>query len=166
MREGIRERDLPYIALEHLPVVSKADLMVRFDEAVTDRRLRKSDLEAWVAQDADPLHLFLDEYIVVHSSGGSQIHSYVPHTRNAWRYLTATAGPQLLPFAQGMERPLRSAFFMKSGGHLVGPTSISLASHAAHEVLRLSIFDPVEEIWARLNAFQPERLSSYASTLL
>src|SRR5258708_39094819 len=71
IREGIRERDLPYIALEHLPVVSKAVLMVRFDEAVTDRRLRKSDLEAWVAQDADPLHLFLDEYIVVHSSGGS-----------------------------------------------------------------------------------------------
>lgn len=164
-REGIRERDLPYIALEHLPVVSKADLMVRFDEAVTDRRLRKSDLKAWVEQDSDPLNLYLDEYIVIHSSGGSQIYSYVPHTRNAWRYLTATAAPQLLPFAQGMERPLRSAFFMKSEGHFVGPTSISLASQAAHEVLRLSIFDPVEEIWARLNAFQPERLSSYASTL-
>jgi amino acid adenylation domain-containing protein len=166
MREGICERDLPYIALEHLPVVSKTDLMVRFDEAVTDRRLRKRDLEAWVAQDTDPLNLFLDEYIVMHSSGGSQIYSFVPHTRNAWRHLTSTAAPQLLPFTQGMERPLRSAFFMKSEGHFVGATSMGLASQAAHDVLRLSIFDPVEEIWARLNAFQPERISTYASTLL
>src|SRR5258707_6501916 len=76
MREGIRERDLAYIALEHLPVVSKADLMVCFDEAVTDRRLRKNDLEAWVAHDTDTVHLFLSPYIGVHSSGGSKIQRY------------------------------------------------------------------------------------------
>ncbi|HET7199925.1 MAG TPA: AMP-binding protein [Burkholderiales bacterium] len=164
-REGIRERDLPYIALEQLPVVSKADLMVRFDEAVTDRRLRRSDLKAWFEEDRDPLNLYLNEYIVIHSSGGSRIYSYVPYTRKAWRYLTATAASRLLPLAQDMGRPLRSAFFMRSEGHFVGPTSISLASQAAHDVLRVSIFDPVEEIWARLNAFQPERITTYASTL-
>jgi phenylacetate-coenzyme A ligase PaaK-like adenylate-forming protein len=142
-REGIRERDLPYVSLEDLPIVSKADLMVRFDEAVTDRRLRKSDLKAWVEQDSNPLNLYLNEYIVIHSSGGSQVYSYVPHTRKAWRYLTATAASWLLPIAQNMGRPLRSAFFMKSEGHFVGATSMSFASQAAHDVLRLSIFDPV-----------------------
>jgi hypothetical protein len=55
--------------------------MVRFDEAVTDPRLRVSALERWVAQDANPLNLYLDEYIIVYSTAPSKIRSYVPYTR-------------------------------------------------------------------------------------
>lgn len=60
-RAGIREQDLPHVALEQLPVVAKSELVERFDDAVTDQRLRRSDLEAWVQEDADPLHLYLDD---------------------------------------------------------------------------------------------------------
>ena len=162
---GIRRTDLPHVALEDLPAVSKADVMVRFDEAVTDPRLRLADLERWTERDVDPLHLYLDEYIVITSSAGSKIDSYVPYTRETWRYMTAAAAPLLLPLAQGLDAPLRSAFFFKGSGHFAGATSASLASHAAHEVLRISVTDPVEEIWARLNAFRPERIHSYASAL-
>jgi amino acid adenylation domain-containing protein len=162
---GLRRRDLSQVALEDLPVVSKADLMVRFDEAVTDPRLRKSDLESWLRNDFDPLHLYLDEYVIVHGSGGTNIYSYVPYTREAWRRMTATVAPALLPLADGVVTPLRSAFYFWTKGHYVGATSARLASHAAHEVLSLSVFDPAEEVWARLNAFRPERLHSYASAI-
>jgi amino acid adenylation domain-containing protein len=162
---GIRQRDLSHVALEDLPVVSKADLMVRFHEAVTDPRLRGGAMERWALQDTDPLNLYLDEYIIVYSSGGSKIKSYVPYTRETWRYMTATAAPLLLPLGQGMDAPLRSAFFFKTGGHFAGATNASLASHSAHEVLRLCVLDPVEEVCARLNAFQPQRLHSYASAI-
>jgi phenylacetate-coenzyme A ligase PaaK-like adenylate-forming protein len=77
---GIRERDLPHVALHDLPVVSKSDVMVRFDEAVTDSRLRLAQLEGWLQQDANPRRLYMDEYVVIHSSGGSAIHSIVPCT--------------------------------------------------------------------------------------
>ena len=162
---GIRQQDLSAIALEELPVVSKADLMVRFDEAVTDPRLTKGDLERWLRNDVDPLNLYLDEYILVHGSGGTKIYSYVPYTREAWRRISATTAPLLLPLDQGLASPIRTAFYFWTEGHYVGATSARLASQQAHEVMSLSVFDPVEEVCARLNAFQPERLNSYASTL-
>jgi hypothetical protein len=117
---GIRREDLSQVALEDLPVVpSKADLMLRFDEAVTDPRLRRGDLERWEQQDANPLHLYLDEYIIIQSAAPSRIHGrvpgFVPYTREAWRYMTAAAAPMLLPLGHGMDAPLRSAFFFTTG---------------------------------------------------
>jgi len=162
---GIRERDLAHVPLADLPVVSKADLMVRFDEAVTDTRLRRDDLERWLQQDTDPLSVYLDRYIFVHGSGGTGIHSYVPYTPETWRRVTTAAAPLLLPLKQGVTPRLRSAFYFWSERHFVGAVSARLASHAAHELLSLSVFDPVEEVRARLNAFKPERLHSYASAL-
>jgi len=162
---GIRQQDLSAVALEDLPVVSKADLMVRFDEAVTDPRLSKADLEQWLRKDVDPLNLYLDEYIVVHGSGGTKIYSYVPYTREAWRLISATTAPLLLALDRSMASPIRTAFYFWIEGHYVGATSARFASQQAHQVLSLSVFDPVEEVCARLNAFQPEQLNSYASTL-
>ena len=162
---GIGRRDLYRIALEDLPVVSKADLMVRFDEAVTDPRLRKSDLEQWLRNDVDPLNLYLDDYIIVHGSGGTKIYSYVPYTREAWNQAMTAAAPLLLPLDRSTPKPLRSAFYFWTAGHYVGATSARFASSSAHEVLSLSVFDPAEEVCARLNAFRPERLTSYASGL-
>ena len=162
---GLRRQDLPHVAWEDLPVVSKADLMVRFDEAVTDPRLRKADLESWLKNDFDPLNLYLEKYVIVHGSGGTKIVSYVPYTRETWRRINAAAAPILLPLKDGVARPLRSAFCFWTKGHYVGATSARFASEAAHEALILSVFDPAEEICARLNAFRPERLHSYASAL-
>jgi phenylacetate-CoA ligase len=150
---GIRERDLPFVQLEDLPVVFKADLMERFDDAVTDPRLRKQPLETWVQQDTNPLSLYLDEYIVLHSSGGAAIYSYIPYTLSAWRFITATVAPRLLPLDQHTPAPMRSAFYFGPEGHFASTTNASLASRSAHQVLHVSLGDPVEEVWARLNAF-------------
>jgi amino acid adenylation domain-containing protein len=162
---GIREQDLPYIPLQDLPVVSKSDVMVRFDEAVTDPRLRLEPLKSWLEQDANPLSLYLDEYVVIHSSGGSSMRSIVPCTPRTWQLITTTAAPDILPVDSGPHAPMRSAFYFVSAGHFASSTNASLASHSAHQVLWLSMLDPLEEVWAKLNAFQPERLTSYASAM-
>jgi amino acid adenylation domain-containing protein len=162
---GIREQDLAHVALEDLPVVSKSDVMVNLDEAVTDPRLHLGELKLWLEQDINPLNLYLDEYVVIHSSGGSSIRSYIPITPRTWRLMTTTAAPALLPSASDARSAFRSAFFYTAIGHSASSANTSLASHLAHQVLWLSITDPEEEICAKLNAFQPERLSSYASTL-
>jgi amino acid adenylation domain-containing protein len=162
---GIREQDLAHVSLEDLPVVSKADIMVNLDEAVTDPRLHLGELKLWLEQDMNPLNLYLDEYVVIHSSGGSSIRSYIPLTPMTWRLMTTTAAPALLPSASETRSAFRSAFFFVPMGHSASSTNTSLASHLAHQVLWLSITDPEEEICAKLNAFQPERLTSYASTL-
>ena len=160
--QGIRRRDLPDVSLEDLPTISSADLLEHFDDAVTDGRLRRRELEAWMERDTRPSSLYLNEYLIVHSSGG---HNYVPYTRGTWHRMTTAAARLLLPPRPSGKRPQRSAFFFRSDGHHVGPTSAQMASTLAHEVLRLSWFDPVEEIWARLNAFQPDRVHALASAL-
>ena len=162
---GIREQDLPHVALQDLPVVSKSDVMVHFDEAVTDLRLRLEPLKIWLEQDANPLNLYLDEYVVIHSSGGSSIRSIVPCTPKTWQLMTTTAAPDLLPMPPDTQAPMRSAFYFVSAGHFASSTNASLASHSAHQVLWLTMLDPLEEVWAKLNAFQPERLTGYASAM-
>jgi len=164
-QSGIRERDLPHVPLHDLPPVSKSDVMEHFDEAVTDLRLRSEQLKVWLQQDSNPLSLYLDEYIVVHSSGGSRISSIVPCTPRTWRQMTTIAAPDILPVDPDIRVPLRSAFYFSADGHFGGSTNTSFASHAGHEVLQVNVRDPVEEVWAKLNAFKPEHLSTYASTL-
>jgi hypothetical protein len=51
---GIREHDLAAVALEDLPIIDKKLLMDNFDHAVTDPRLKKSDLERWIGEVGDP----------------------------------------------------------------------------------------------------------------
>jgi amino acid adenylation domain-containing protein len=164
-QNGIREQDLPHIPLQDLPVVSKADVMVHFDEAVTDPRLRMEEIKTWLERDSNPLSLYLDEYVMLHSSGGSSIFSIVPCTLKTWQLMTTTAAPDILPVDSASDAPLRSAFYFVSVGHFASSTNASLASHSAHQVLWLSMRDPLEELWAKLNAFKPERLTSYASAM-
>lgn len=163
---GIHQEDLPQLRLEELPVVTKAELMGNYDQAITDPRIRIGELSNWVNQDLYPTSLYLNEYIVIRSSAGSATYAHVPYTRQAWQFMTAAVAPYLLPSASAMQRPMRSAFFFKYQGHSASVTNTLMASKTAHEVLHFSFLDPVEEITARLNAFQPERLYGYASTLV
>ncbi len=163
---GILERDLSHVALHDLPVVGKPEIMEHLDDAFTDPRLRSEELKRWLQRDSNPHSLYLDEFVVVHSSGGSKIRSIVPCTAGAWRQMTTTAAREILPIDPDTRVPVRTAFyFFSRDGHRTSSTSANLASQAGHEVLQVTLEDPVEEVWARLNAFQPEHLSTYASTL-
>ena len=162
-KHGIRERDLHHVTLQDLPVVTKSDVMEHFDEAVTDPRLRVGQLKNWLQQDSNPQSLYLDEYVVVHSSRGSTISSIVPFTRKIWRLITTTAAPDIFPEDPYNHAPLRSAFYFGPATRFVSSTVAALASHAAHQVVWFSICDPLEEVWANLNTLKPEYLSSYGS---
>jgi amino acid adenylation domain-containing protein len=162
---GIQEVDLDHIPLEDFPVMTKSDVMLRFDEAVTDSRLKIDDLNVWIKNDKNPLNLYLDEYIVISSSAGSNISSFVPYTLKEWRYITTQAAQILFPEDFLELGPIRSAFYFASVGHWASATNVTLASRGFHDVLSLSVMDPVEEILAKMNAFQPTRLTTYASLL-
>ena len=162
---GIESEDLQDIALEELPVMTKSNLMVCFNEAVTDKRLKIEDLHPFIKDDRNPRNLYLGEYITTGSSAGSDIASYVPYTLAEWRYLTTEAASSLLPDTFHNEKPIRSAFYFAREGHWVSSINASLASRQYHDVLYLGIDQPVEEIWARLNTFQPKRLTGYGSSI-
>ena len=111
---GIRERDLPHVPLEDLPVVGKSEVMEHLDDAFTDPRLRSDELKRWLERDSNPRSLYLDEFVVVHSSGGSKIPSIVPYAAGIWRQMTTTAAGKIVPLdpdAPGSGRALRSTSF-------------------------------------------------------
>ena len=159
---GIQEKDLEVVKLEDLPVVTKSDLMVRFDEAVTDRRLKIKEIKNWHNDLENPLDLYLDRYLIMNCSGSSGYESWVPYTLKDWRLFTTSAAKDLLPEHIFKERPIRSAFYFTADRNSASGTNAILASRSAHDVLRLFQKDPIEEVCARLNAFKPERFNEFA----
>lgn len=60
---GIKERDLTAIEADDLPLIGKRVLMDNFDLAVTDPRLKKTDLERWVTEVGGPSRNYLEEFV-------------------------------------------------------------------------------------------------------
>ena len=76
------------IDLAALPTLDKATLMERFDDVVTDRRLRRDELERHVAALAgDELHL--DRYRVMTTSGTTGLQGLFACDRDDWSTLLA-----------------------------------------------------------------------------
>jgi len=160
---GIKESDLDNIPLDDLPVVKKLDIMGNFDEVVTDDRLKLEEMKVFVTDDKNPQNVYLGEFLPVASSAGSKIASYIPYKLQEWRYFAAEAASSLLPDIRHRETPVRSAFYFGGQGHWVSATNTSLASRSYHDVLRLYVGEPVEQVWAKFNAFNPQRISTYGS---
>ena len=70
--------------LSALPVLTKPELMGRFDELVTDRRLRRDELLEHLGRIDDDT-LYLGEYRVMTSSGSSGRKAVFVYDRAGWR---------------------------------------------------------------------------------
>jgi len=55
---GITEDMLDTIKLSELPLVSKELLMEHFDDVVTDKSLKKKDLQVWIEENPDTRNLY------------------------------------------------------------------------------------------------------------
>jgi amino acid adenylation domain-containing protein len=163
MNHGIREQDLPHLEVHDLPLVTKESLMGAFDEVVTDPRLRKEDISRWLEDDFDPRKKYLDEFIVVHSSGGSSTVGITAYDQRSWLTMTSAAAPFLWPFKKDDSSRFRNAFYFGRNGHFATATSAALVSSRLVQMKTFSMFEPMEDVLAQLASFQPERVSSYAS---
>ena len=72
------------VDLSQLPILTKTELMERFDDIVTDRRLRRDELLEHLAQIDDDA-LYLGEFRVMTSSGSSGRKAVFVYDRAAWR---------------------------------------------------------------------------------
>lgn len=163
---GVRESDLAEITAADLPLLSKNTLMENFDLAVTDRRLKKSELEHWFERHPDPRDKFSDDFVVIHSSGSSGTGGIFVYDRKAWR----VADVALARFLGGPENPrpgkIKAAFYIASHGHFAGVASARSLPQSLYDTLILSLLDSQKHVVDELNAFQPQRLHGYSSSLL
>jgi phenylacetate-CoA ligase len=147
-----------------LPVLTKAELMERFDDIVTDRRLRRDELLEHLGQIHDDT-LYLGEYRVMTSSGSSGRKAVFVYDRAGWRgvltmFLRRSDWVGLRP------RLPRVRLAMVGGG---APTHMSRRGAqcldvGAHRLLSLSVTQPVDQLVRALNEFRPDFMNVYPST--
>ncbi|HMG30955.1 MAG TPA: hypothetical protein VK585_12645 [Jiangellaceae bacterium] len=152
--------------LECIPSIDKSALMDRFDDLVTDPRLRLADLESHLDELTSD-ELYLGEYRVV-STGGSTGHKGIfVADRAEWReylagLLRVNAYMGLWPRLPRRRRVATVAAARPL--HVTYRMSRSL-DIGLHRVLRLDATAPVEQLVEALNRHRPEFLYSYPSVL-
>ena len=94
---GIAEKDLPELTVQDLPFVSKRRVMEHFDTAVTDRRLRRHDIERWLQDNQDPAECYQQQFVVADGSGSSGRFGTFVYSRADWQVMKSTIGALRLP---------------------------------------------------------------------
>lgn len=150
--------------LAELPVLTKAALMEHFDELVTDREVRLTDVEAHLARPGVD-SLFRQRYWVTATSGSSGRRGIFLFDRHEWAAIIAS-------FARAREwaglrveltRQVKTAVVASTTAwHMSSLVAATGRSWWMPE-LRLPASEPLERIVAALNTWQPELLIAYAS---
>lgn len=162
-------------ALPSLPAVSKPELMARFDEWVTDRRLTRTGVSTFVADTANTGRDMFGEYVVFTTSGSTAEPALLIQDRRAMAVmfgLTYARSAGVLPpglLVRVLRRGARQAAVFATGGHFVSTVMFERRLRA-HPVRRrysrfFSVLDPLPKLVANLNEFQPVLLGTYASVL-
>jgi phenylacetate-CoA ligase len=170
-------RDLPEDAtLSELPPVNKRQLMAAFDDWVTDRRITRAEVEAFVAVPEKFGTLYRDEYFACTTSGTTGYPGLFLHDQHALAVYHAIvwiridlAWMSLRDSLRMVTRGLRWASIVGTGGHFGGAGWVELERHSNKRKARayrvLSAQRPLNELVAELNDFDPTILAAYPSAL-
>ncbi len=153
--------------LSRLPVVTRNQLMERFDDWVTDPRLTLPNLEEHLAgfEGADGYHP--GGYRVLTTSGSSGHKGVFAFNGREWSVLQA----QLLRFMDGIGVGFRprlkprmrcASLFAGHPPHMSYRLGVS-CDVGATNILRLPATTPLADLVEELNAFKPEWLHAYPS---
>jgi phenylacetate-CoA ligase len=153
------------VRLEDIEPLSKDKLMESFDELVTDRRLRLDDLLGHLDRiEGDELHL--GEYRAMTSSGSSGRKAVFVYDRPGWSGCLAmflrrsdwTGANPRLP-------RLRLAFIAGAASTHMSRRAGKSLDVGLHRLLPLSVTQPLPDLVALLNDFQPDHLNGYPSVM-
>lgn len=147
-----------------LPVVTKAMLMERFDEWVTDPRLRRSEVEAHLERVRGD-ELYLGAYRCMPTGGTTGRKGIFVYDRDEWRRcLTAfLRWSELAGVRPRLGRRVRIATVgATSPLHMTARFAMSI-DLGVYAVRRLDARMPLGEVVAALNEHRPEQLVAYAS---
>jgi phenylacetate-CoA ligase len=152
------------VELSALPVLTKAELMERFDDLVTDRRLRRDELLEHLGQIHDDT-LYLGEYRAMTSSGSSGRKAVFVYDRAGWRgvltmFLRRSDWVGLRP---RLPR-LRLALIGGGASTHMSRRGAQCLDVGVHRLLSLAVTQPLDELVRALNEFRPDFMNVYPST--
>jgi phenylacetate-CoA ligase len=166
------------VPIQDLPVVTKAELMARFDDWVTDPEITRAGVEKFTADPGRVGTPFLGKYSVWTSSGTSGIPGIFVQDADALAVYDALSTTRFAGFGRirgwdelwGMlTSGGRLAMIAATGGHFAGIATwqrLRATYPWLHD--RTQIFPvtaPIAELCAALNRYQPAFIASYPTTL-
>jgi phenylacetate-coenzyme A ligase PaaK-like adenylate-forming protein len=162
------------LSLSDLPVVTKPELMARFDDWATDRSVTETAVREFVADRAHIGDLFLDKYLVWKSSGSTGEPGVYVQDRAALAVYDALLAVQMQSarvatryalgfFAQGG----RAALVVATGDHFASIASWQRVCRGTPwpNASAFCVTDSTPSLVAKLNAYSPAFLASYPTTL-
>lgn len=159
-------RDLEDAPLHELPVVTKATLMERFDDLVTDREVNLADVERYVTT-ASATDRFRDRYRVSATGGTTGRRGVFLADPHEWTQILASYGRAYEWAGVAADLTTRIRMAVISSRNPSHQSSIVGATVASRFIptLRLDAIQPIQEVVAALNGFRPDSLVGYASIL-
>jgi phenylacetate-coenzyme A ligase PaaK-like adenylate-forming protein len=158
-----------------LPPLTKQQMMVEYDDIPTDRSVRRVDLERFMAEPANLGKYFLGRYVVCHTSGSQGQPALIvqePEAGLVTMALQIARGNTLrknpITAIQRLMKPMRWAVVTLKPDFYPSGIMFAYLPAAARRLFKLewlSLFDPLPETVAKLNAFAPNFLTGYASIL-
>jgi putative adenylate-forming enzyme len=163
---GELHRGLEDAPLESLPTVTKAQLMTRFDDVVTDRAIRLVDVERHL-ETAAVTDTYLGRYRVAATGGTTGRRGVFLADPREWTSVLASYARAYSWAGLNPSLTNRIRMAVVSSTKPTHQSSIVGATVASPFVptLRLDAAAPVDEIEDRLNDFRPDALVGYASVL-
>jgi phenylacetate-coenzyme A ligase PaaK-like adenylate-forming protein len=151
------------VRLSDLPVLTKAEMMERWDDVVTDRALRRDELLEYL-EGLGGDELYRGEYRVMTTSGSSGRKGLFAYDRRAWRGLLT----QFLRYSDwaGIRPRVPRVRIAAIGGGSATHMTRRIADTMAfglHNICSLPVTLPVPKLVAALNDFQPDFLNAYPS---
>lgn len=162
------------LALAELPVATKRELMANFDDWVTDPRVDRRGVEAFLADRTHIGERFLERYIVWKSSGSTGEPGIFVQDAAALATYDALIAVQLagtrlaVPYAWGLlARGGRAALIAATGDHFASIASWQRVCRGTPwpNARAFSVMDPLARLVAELNDYAPAFLASYPTVL-
>ena len=162
------------VAAGCLPIVTKHELMARFDDWAADRAVTRVDIETFLADRAHIGERYRGRYLVWKSSGSTGVPGIFVHDADALATYDA------LIAAQAAAPRLAAAIAWGCGAHggraaLIAATGDHFASISSWQrffrprpwldARNFSVLEPLPRLTAALNAYRPAFLASYPTML-
>jgi phenylacetate-coenzyme A ligase PaaK-like adenylate-forming protein len=173
-RQRYRGIDTDRCALSDLPITTKAELMADFDRAVTDPRVRRTDVERFIDDPANVGRLFRGRHPLCHTSGSTGQPMLVVQDRASIELLFAfqmTRGNTDYGFgplvaARRLVAPARLAVIASRRGFFPSASAWAHLPAGLSRFVRVQFVDAGDPRLAeRLRALNPTVITGYAAAL-
>lgn len=166
--------DIDNCRLQDLPIVTKSAMMNNFNRFITDSRLKLREIQEWIADKNNFGKLYLGKFLPMPSSGSTGQYALVVYDRKAMDLIQASLLARhplqtkhslyehtKILSAQLFCRKARIVVMMSPRTNVTYFIRNVPAFHRRFAKLKfISTLDPIEQIVATLNEFQPDSLSA------